>query len=288
MTKLTGFQQIRRFLKIPKTNENGQSLIIIAFAFLGLLAMLGLALDLGLVYIERTRIKRAVDAAVLAGVVELPNEEQAFIRAIDYLDQNGYRLQDNNGNYKINMYIRGCSHDQYLDESASAILNQDPDNLTSPDQEFTSKGHLYYPPTGVAVENPAAEFILNTRSFQSTDGDGDFLPDDELCNATLDPRLLGTANKLHITGLVPVRMNFMQFFGFGSVEVSDSAVAQNVTQLDVAVVFDISGSMRSLRALTSSTSTGCAVKRSCNASDGSARGCEGFFRQYPGCSRRHA
>ena len=40
--------------------------------------------DLGLVYIERTRVKRAVDAAVLAGVVELPNEEQAFIRAIDY------------------------------------------------------------------------------------------------------------------------------------------------------------------------------------------------------------
>ena len=69
--------------KLRKLEEqSGQSLIILAFAFVGLIAMLGLALDLGLVYVERVRIKRTVDAAILASVVELPVEEQAFDRAI--------------------------------------------------------------------------------------------------------------------------------------------------------------------------------------------------------------
>ena len=71
-------------------DQSGQSLVILAFAFLGLIAMLGLALDLGLVYIERVRIKRAVDAATLAGVVELRFEEDSFSRALEYLDLNGY------------------------------------------------------------------------------------------------------------------------------------------------------------------------------------------------------
>ena len=59
-------------------DQSDQSLVILAFAFLGLIAMLGLALDLGLVYIERVRIKRAVDATTLAGVVELPFEEDSL------------------------------------------------------------------------------------------------------------------------------------------------------------------------------------------------------------------
>jgi len=87
-------QRLKRLPFSPRQvfNQKGQSIIILAFAFLGLIAMLGLALDLGLVYIERTRIKRAVDAATLAAVVELPNEENAYLRAIAYLDENGYQL----------------------------------------------------------------------------------------------------------------------------------------------------------------------------------------------------
>ena len=85
----------QRFKRLPQSpfhlfNQKGQSIVIMAFAFIGLIAMLGLALDLGLVYIERTQIKRAVDAATLAAVVELPNEENAYLRAIAYLDENGY------------------------------------------------------------------------------------------------------------------------------------------------------------------------------------------------------
>jgi len=54
--------------------------------------MLGLALDLGILYIERIHLKRAIDAATLAGVVELPNEEAAMARAIEYLRANSYDI----------------------------------------------------------------------------------------------------------------------------------------------------------------------------------------------------
>ena len=73
MLKITVPHMLKRLFQPQPLNEKGQSIIIITFAFLGLIAMLGLALDLGLVYIEQTRIKRAVDAATLAGVVELPS-----------------------------------------------------------------------------------------------------------------------------------------------------------------------------------------------------------------------
>jgi len=97
MLKSTIPQKLNKFLRLLEPDEKGQSIVIIAFAILGLIAMLGLALDLGLVYIEQTRLKRALDAGVLAGVVELPSEEQTYIRAINYLDQNGYRLFDSSG-----------------------------------------------------------------------------------------------------------------------------------------------------------------------------------------------
>ena len=76
---------------LPKwRHEEGQSLIIFAFAILGLIAMMGLALDLSLVYIERVRISRTADAAALAAVVELPFEEEAIRRAVEFIELNGY------------------------------------------------------------------------------------------------------------------------------------------------------------------------------------------------------
>ncbi|MFN8453600.1 MAG: hypothetical protein U0401_02835 [Anaerolineae bacterium] len=54
---------------------------------------------------------------------------------------------------------------------------------------------------------------------------------------------MGTANRLRVAGVVNVPMSFMQFFGFPSVPVQDESVAENLSSLDVIVVFDISGSM---------------------------------------------
>jgi uncharacterized repeat protein (TIGR01451 family) len=191
--------------------QSGQSLVILAFAFLGLIAMLGLALDLGLVYIERVRIKRAVDAATLAGVVELPLEEDAFSRAIEYLNLNGYDIDPLNGN--ANVYVVGCVRDP---ASGSYI-------------DYTT------PYTYIQVPNPRVSFIMAAMPAPNTPRNSND------CNASLSN--FGNANRLAITGTVAVNMNFMQFFGFREVPVQDSAVAQNVTNLDVVVVFDTSGSM---------------------------------------------
>mgnify|MGYP006288477375 CR=1 FL=1 len=73
-----------------RVGEEGQSLVLIAFAFMGLLAFAGLAVDLGLVYVNRVQVSRAVDAASLAAVSDLPVEEAAQTRALTYLRDNGY------------------------------------------------------------------------------------------------------------------------------------------------------------------------------------------------------
>jgi hypothetical protein len=54
--------------------EEGQSLVILAMAMVGLLVFAGLAVDAGVIYVTSVRLSRAVDAAALAGVVELPYE----------------------------------------------------------------------------------------------------------------------------------------------------------------------------------------------------------------------
>jgi hypothetical protein len=89
----------------------------------------------------------------------------------------------------------------------------------------------------LATQNPPrATFVVDTGGYQSGVPDGD---DDEECAANI----LGTATKLRVSGRVNVNMNFMQFFGFRTVPVQDEATAENLTSLDVMVVFDISGSM---------------------------------------------
>jgi hypothetical protein len=82
--------------------ERGQSLIIVVFAFIGILALVGLSIDLGLVYVERVRAGRAADATALAAVAELPLEQAAQMRARDYLRDNGYDPDGANTRVVIN------------------------------------------------------------------------------------------------------------------------------------------------------------------------------------------
>ena len=52
-------------------NEEGQSIILIAFALIVVLAFVGIAVDTGFVFARQTQLRRAVDAAALAGVTEV-------------------------------------------------------------------------------------------------------------------------------------------------------------------------------------------------------------------------
>jgi Flp pilus assembly protein TadG len=209
--------------------ETGQSLIILALAFLGLIAMLGLALDLGVLYIERIHLKRAVDAAALAGVVELPNEEAAMTRAIEYLRANDYNIPNPDGSCSANSGI--------CDVSVKVVgcARTDPT-----DDDFSTLANTAVPRNYITVANPRATFILDTYTYQASTRDC-AAPSGHGSNAT--SAVTGSANKLVISGTVTVGMNFMQFFGYSTAPASDVAAAQNITNLDIAVVFDNSGSM---------------------------------------------
>lgn len=73
-------------------DQRGQSIVLLALGFIGLLAMIGLAVDVGLIYARNAQLSNAVDAAALAGVVELnrdANEQQnALDRAAEFLNAN--------------------------------------------------------------------------------------------------------------------------------------------------------------------------------------------------------
>ena len=56
----------QRFEKILNQSERGQAIILIAFAIVGLVAMVGLVTDTGILLIEYGKLKRGVDAAAVA------------------------------------------------------------------------------------------------------------------------------------------------------------------------------------------------------------------------------
>jgi hypothetical protein len=68
--------------------ERGQALPIIALLIVVLIALIGFAIDVGRLYVAQTELSRAVDSAALAGVVELPDVNDAHSMALSYLNEN--------------------------------------------------------------------------------------------------------------------------------------------------------------------------------------------------------
>jgi Flp pilus assembly protein TadG len=71
-----------------RTRERGQTLPIFAMLLVAFIGLTGLAIDAGRVYIARAELVRALDAAALAGVIELPDEDAAEAKALAYMDDN--------------------------------------------------------------------------------------------------------------------------------------------------------------------------------------------------------
>src|SRR5262245_55421729 len=69
-------------------SERAQALPVIALLAVVLLGMIGLAIDVGRLYVARAELSRAVDAAALAGVLEMPDVPAAESRAGAYLEEN--------------------------------------------------------------------------------------------------------------------------------------------------------------------------------------------------------
>jgi hypothetical protein len=100
------FSLFRRAVQRPK--EAGQSIVIIAFVMVGLLGVVGLAVDVGFVFARRAQLSAAVDAAVLASVTELAGPgglASANTKAAQFLSGNNIPTPvitatfDNNANF---------------------------------------------------------------------------------------------------------------------------------------------------------------------------------------------
>ncbi len=68
--------------------EQAQALPIVALLAVVLLGMIGMAIDVGRLYVAKAELSRAIDAAALAGVLELPDVAAAESRANAYLKEN--------------------------------------------------------------------------------------------------------------------------------------------------------------------------------------------------------
>lgn len=75
-------------MNINRRTERAQVLPIMALLLVAFIGMLGLAIDVGRLFVAKTEFSRAVDAAALAGVVELPDIDEAQDKAVTYLDEN--------------------------------------------------------------------------------------------------------------------------------------------------------------------------------------------------------
>lgn len=180
--------------------EKGQSLILVAFAILTLLAFVGLAVDLGLAYVERIRVRRAADAAALAAAAELPLEDAAHIRALEYLEDN---------DYGCDLQVTGAAATFFCNDTSTVRLEINGNYISGP-----------------AEDNATRTVRLNTVDYRL---EPDFVVD--------------TADRIRVEIIEDAPVYFMKLFDFFEVPVKGSATAENINNLDIALIFDRSGSM---------------------------------------------
>jgi len=136
------WQKLRSGWRALRGHQPGQSLVIITFAFVGILAFVGLAIDLGWVYVQRVRVAQAVDAAALAGASELPLEAAARARALVYLQENGYDYTASD----VRLVVDGAPVSGPSEEDARAVISVDTayarDSSLPPGQQMNTSDRI--------------------------------------------------------------------------------------------------------------------------------------------------
>lgn len=110
--------------KLSRKSERGQAIILIAFAFIGLVAMVGLVTDTGLLMIGYGKLKRSVDAAAVAAAQEFRPDPNTGILNLTAM-QNAARgmLQVNQIGNVNNLTVRTCED---TGANRPALCNPDP------------------------------------------------------------------------------------------------------------------------------------------------------------------
>ena len=76
----------RRLAKLG--NHKGMTLVYIALLMVVFCAFLGLAVDMGYMYVAKGQLQNAADAAALAGASRLPDQDDAIAKATDFAELN--------------------------------------------------------------------------------------------------------------------------------------------------------------------------------------------------------
>lgn len=137
-----------------RRGEEGQAIVLIAFVAIGMVAMVGLAIDGGLGYLESTRLQRAADAAALAGVIWLPdNRAVGDARAQLAAEANGVEVACyyNTGQADNTAYNQRCRRTSYTKVTQG-----------SPNQFYSFESDV---PPGIAIRYRVTLAKMQTRFF---------------------------------------------------------------------------------------------------------------------------
>ncbi|MEG1547262.1 MAG: pilus assembly protein TadG-related protein [Clostridia bacterium] len=105
-----------RHLKKLKTEQTGETLIIVALALTALIGIAALVVDIGKAYVRTAELQSAADAAVMAAGLQLPVDandaialQQVRASAIEYLGKNG--IDDTSG---VEVYLDELKQGRYF------------------------------------------------------------------------------------------------------------------------------------------------------------------------------
>lgn len=78
--------RLRRFARA----EDGAVMLVAVIGLIVFLSVVSLVTDMGLKYYQKSRLQNAMDAAALAAVRHMPDEEKARAAALEYVEKNGF------------------------------------------------------------------------------------------------------------------------------------------------------------------------------------------------------
>ncbi len=175
--------------------ERGQVLMVVALAIVGIIAVVGIALDVGVMFIENARLRRAVDSAALAAALQV-REGYQFTdlerSAVEFLRLNGINDAD--------ALVQVCMNPVPAPEHPDYI-HHNPELCTEPVRKLvyvyaTGTAYLaFLPVIGIDSAPIAAEATSETASVDVvlaidrsdsmtwTANIGDAMRDPSICNA---------------------------------------------------------------------------------------------------------
>ena len=163
--------------------ERGQVLLLVTFAIVGIIAIMGLALDVGVMFIENARLRRAVDAAALAAALQF----REGYTTTD-LDRSAQEFLILNGIHDPHATVDTCSTDATLCTNPQRKLVRVVARATAPLAFLPVIGIDSAPIGAMAVsETASVDVVLVFDRSESMTYDaavGNSMRDPSVCNAS--------------------------------------------------------------------------------------------------------